>query len=206
MNMTIRALSLLLTAGLVTSIAGCAGAPGAAEEQTEEVTGAISEAICPPGVPVALTPPAGQTLKETLTGVGVQVYMCDATTAGGFIWSFVSPQANLLNDDGKLVGTHFIGPTWQGNDGSSVMGSKLAAATVDPTAIPWLLLQGASHGLENGRFSNVTSIQRLSTVGGLAPTDGCDSAHLGSIAQVPYTAQYVFYKAKPRGAVKQCGG
>jgi len=57
-----------------------------------------------------------------------------------------------------------------------------------------------------GRFSDVTSIQRLSTVGGLAPTDGCDAAHISSIAQVPYTAQYVFYKAKTRGAVKVCGG
>ena len=53
---------------------------------------------------------------------------------------FVAPQANLLNDDGRLVGTHFIGPTWRGNDGSSVVGQKVAAASVDPSAVPWLLL------------------------------------------------------------------
>jgi hypothetical protein len=132
--------------------------------------------------------------------------MCTQSAAGSFAWTFVAPQANLLNDDGKLIGTHFIGPTWQGNDGSSVVGQKVAGAVVDPSAIPWLLLNGISHGAESGRFSDVTSIQRLSTVGGLAPADGCDSAHIGSIAQVPYTAQYVFYKAKPRGAVKVCGG
>ena len=40
-----------------------------------------------------------------------------------------SAAGNLLNDDGKLIGTHFIGPTWQGNDGSSVVGAKTAAAT-----------------------------------------------------------------------------
>jgi len=40
----------------------------------------------------------------------------------------------------------------------------------------------------------------------LAPADGCDAAHPGAIAQVPYTAQYVFYRTKDHGSVKQCNG
>ena len=53
----------------------------------------------------------------------------------------------------------------------------------------------------------MTSIQRLSTVGGIAPAaTGCDGTKLGTIAQVPYTAQYFFYKTKAEGKVKQCGG
>jgi len=55
-----------------------------------------------------------------------------------------------------------------------------------------------------GKFSDVTSIQRLSTVGGIAPSTPCDSGNLGSISQVPYTAQYVLYKTKTRGKVVQC--
>jgi len=132
--------------------------------------------------------------------------MCTQGASGSFAWTFVAPQANLLSDEGRLVGTHFIGPTWQGNDGSAVVGQKVAAATVDTSAIPWLLLKGIPHGTERGRFSDVTSIQRLSTVGGLAPADACDGTHIGSIAQVPFSAQYVFYKAKLRGEVKVCGG
>ena len=58
----------------------------------------------------------------------------------------------------------------------------------------------------SGRFDDVTSIQRLSTVGGNAPTDGCDATHVGAIAQVPYSTDYVFYRAKPKGSVQQCGG
>jgi hypothetical protein len=186
---------------------GCASnVPAGSDESLEQSTEALSESICPGGVPAALTPGPGQTLKETFTGLGVQVYMCTQSASGAFAWTFVAPQANLLNDDGKLIGTHFIGPTWQGNDGSSVVGQKVAAATVDASAIPWLLLNGVSHSVESGRFSDVTAIQRLSTVGGLAPADGCDTAHIGSISQVPYSAQYVFYKAKTRGAVKVCGG
>jgi hypothetical protein len=203
-----RTLGCVVLGALVgSSMLGCAGnAAGGSDESIEQTTAAISESVCPPGVTAALTPAAGQTLKEVLSGVGVQVYMCTATASGAFAWTFVAPQANLLNDDGKLVGTHFIGPTWQGSDGSSVVGKKLAAVTVDASAIPWLLLDGVSHSSDTGRFSDVTSIQRLSTVGGLAPADGCDTDHIGALAQVPYSAEYVFYKAKTHGKVMVCGG
>lgn len=90
--------------------------------------------------------------------------------------------------------------------GIAVVGKKVAGVTVDPAAVPWLLLQGVSHSSESGRFDDVTSIQRLSTVGGNAPTDGCDATHVGAIAQVPYSTDYVFYRAKPKGSVQQCGG
>jgi hypothetical protein len=204
-----HALAFVSIAGLSSSLVGCSTADAAPEETLAQTSEAISTDICPAGVPATLVPAADQTLKSKLTGVGVQIYMCIAkTTPTGtaYTWTFVAPSANLLNDEGKLVGTHFIGPTWQGNDGSSVVGAKVAGASVDPSAVPWLLLQATSHSAESGRFDDVTSIQRLSTVGGNAPADGCDSSHVGSIAQIPYTAEYVFYRLKDHGAVKQCGG
>jgi hypothetical protein len=199
-------LAFVSVIGLTSALGGCAANGEAPEETLGQSTQAISTDVCPAGVPATLAPAADQTLKSTLTGIGVQIYMCNATLAGGFAWTFVGPQANLLNDDGKLVGTHFIGPTWQGNDGSSVVGAKKVAASVDPSALPWLLLDAVSHGTEEGRFSDVTTIQRLATVGGNAPPSGCDQAHLGSIAKVPYTAQYVFYRTTNEGTVKQCNG
>ncbi|MGE5815609.1 MAG: DUF3455 domain-containing protein [Acidobacteriota bacterium] len=40
-----------------------------------------------------------------------------------------------------------------------------------------------------------TFIQRLNTVGGLAPSTGCDlPTDIGNKAFVPYTADYFFYK------------
>jgi hypothetical protein len=45
-------------------------------------------------------------------------------------------------------------------------------------------------------MSDVTFIQRLDTVGGLAPTSACDAQHVGEVAGVEYTATYYFYRAK----------
>lgn len=191
-----------MSVGFVAS--GCTAEPPQTEEATSSEQ-ALSSEVCPAGVPATLAPAADQTIKASLSGVGVQIYICNAT-ASGFAWTFVAPQANLLDDCDKLVGTHFIGPTWQGNDGSSVAAAKVAGATVDPSAVPWLLLKATSNGPISGKFSDVTSIQRLSTVGGIAPSTPCDSSNLGSISQVPYTAQYVFYKTKTHGKVVQCNG
>lgn len=182
----------------------CSATPEASDSLASSAQ-ELSDCACPAGVPAAINPAADQTIKSSLQGIGVQIYMCNAT-ATGFAWTFVAPQANLYNDDGKLVGTHFIGPTWQANDGSTVVAARAAGATVDASAIPWLLLNATSHASVEGRFSDVTSIQRLSTVGGIAPTTPCDGSNLGSIAQVPYSAQYVLYKAKAHGKVSQCSG
>jgi len=190
--------------GLSLSLGACAAAPTASEDVTASEA-ALSTDVCPANVPAALTPAADQTIKASLLGVGVQIYICNAT-ATGFAWTFVAPQANLLDDCDKLVGTHFIGPTWQSNDGSSVAAAKVAGASVDASAVPWLLQTATGHGSVAGKFSDVTSIQRLSTVGGIAPTTPCDASNLGSISQVPYTAQYVLYKTKTHGKVVQCKG
>lgn len=200
---------VLLLSGLATlALAGCGAVT---PDASEGPAGLATEAdelraadVCPDGVPAALAPAADQTIKTAFNAVGVQVYMCNGL-ASGPAWTFVAPQANLMKDNGKFTATHFIGPTWQGNDGSSVTAAKTAGATVDPSAIPWLLLTATGHSSECGLFDDVTSIQRLSTVGGNAPATGCDADHLGAIAQVPYSAEYVFYKAKPSGKVQQCG-
>ena len=70
---------------------------------------------------------------------------------------------------------------------------------VDLEAIPWLLLEvvGADIGPAGGhRLTKTTYIQRVHTSGGLAPTTGCtQAADMRTRAFVPYTADYVFYKA-----------
>ena len=52
----------------------------------------------------------------------------------GFVWAFVAPRANLYNDHGKLIITHFAGPTWQAKDGSRVVG--LAEKKPSPSIAP----------------------------------------------------------------------
>ena len=44
-------------------------------------------------------------------------------------------------------------------------------------------------------MKDVTYIQRVNTRGGVAPAMPCDAMTKGSRTTVPYSADYVFYKA-----------
>jgi hypothetical protein len=207
MNIMHQKLVLLLAGLGVSALGGCAAEAVESEGSVGQESEAITSSICPEGVPASLAPAADQTIKGKHNAVGVQVYVCGTTPTNATpAWLFVNPQANLMTDSGRFVGTHFIGPVWQSHDGSSVTGAKAAGATVDPSALPWLLLNATGHADESGFFDDVTSIQRLATVGGNAPATGCDATTLGTILQVPYSAEYVFYKKKTKGKVVQCAG
>jgi hypothetical protein len=111
--------------------------------------------------------------------VGVQIYSCDGTG-----WNLVAPRANLFDDQGELIITHFAGPTWQATDESMVVGNAEASVSVDPTAIPWVRLSAAS--TTPGQLGNITNIQRIATAGGLAPpVADCDGIRVGTVAEVP---------------------
>jgi uncharacterized protein DUF3455 len=147
-------------------------------------------------VPSELQVPAGNSIFLVGHAVGVQIYGCTAT-AGGAAWTLLAPRADLYGDSGRLVATHFGGPTWQAIDGSRVVGKKEAGVTVDPTAIPWLKLSAAStaEGPDGERLLNTTFIQRVNTTGGLPPAAAqCDATAVGSQAEVPYTADYYFWR------------
>jgi len=174
----------------VIGAAGCAAhvdptEPVAAKQQTLSQSSNTT-------VPAVLAVPAGNRLQFFLDAEGVQIYFCKSPSLGVYAWTFDSPSATLFDKNGHVVGTHSRGPTWEFHDGSTVVGSKVAAFTADPTAIPELLLKAISH-TGDGRMSDVSFIQRLDTAGGLAPSTGCDADHLTQEADVPYTATYYFY-------------
>ena len=108
---------------------------------------------------------------------------------------FVAPEADLYDERGNLIGRHYAGPTWQATgDGSKVVGTvKTRADAPESGAIPWLLLSTKSVG-GSGYFSDVTSIQRVATHGGVAPGSACP--HDGLVARVNYTADYHFFSAR----------
>ena len=152
----------------------------------------------PPRIPAELRVPAGHEFQSRATGVGVQIYVWTAnpTNAALASWVFKAPHAVLFashkEERGELVGIHFAGPAWQDNDGSKVIAGRVASATIDSTAIPWLLLQATSTSGE-GNFTGTTYIQRLTTVGGLAPS--APGSTLGEESLVPYIADYHFFRA-----------
>ena len=151
-----------------------------------------SASTCGGELPAGLAVPAGNDLAFELQAEGVQVYAC-GETSGAFAWTFQAPEAKLLEPGGKPAGSHYAGPTWESSDGSKVAGAKVDGATPDPAAISWLLLRATSHG-GSGRMAGVTFVQRVRTAGGNAPAAGCDAAHAGAVARVPYRAVYCFYR------------
>jgi hypothetical protein len=159
--------------------------------------GACSTTPPVPTIPDALQPPSGERLLEVVAARGVQVYECRAKAgAVGHEWVFVAPEAELLDAQGRQVGKHYAGPHWEAADGSRIKG-HVKAKTDAPQAgaIPWLLLVTQAAG-PAGRYAAVTSIQRIRTVGGVAPTAACTAEELGRQAKVPYTADYrLFVKA-----------
>ncbi len=146
-------------------------------------------------VPPQLQPPAGEQLLLQVHAKGDQIYSCKADGAQ-FAWTLKAPDATLFDKDGKPFGKHFAGPSWEATDGSRVTGKAVAnAPSPDPDSIPWLLVNIVTHD-GNGVLSRATSIQRLNTKGGKAPSSGCDAAHSGQELRVPYTADYLFYAPK----------
>lgn len=121
---------------------------------------------------------------------GVQIYRWSGSS-----WVFVAPSARLFADAGGngVVGIHYAGPTWESNSGSKVVGAVLKRCPAAPNAIPWLLLRAVS-AEGPGVFNRVTHIQRVNTVGGNAPAGA--GTVVGETANVPYTAEYFFYRAQ----------
>ena len=145
-------------------------------------------------VPAALIPPDGNVETVSLHGIGSQIYISTprANDPTKFQWVLKAPAALLYNNGGHIMGSHYGGPTWESDNGSKVVGARIAAVgSPDPNAIPWLLLKGVSHD-GHGMFSEVTYIQRLDTQGGKAPSAAPTEA--GLEVSIPYTATYVFFE------------
>jgi hypothetical protein len=140
-----------------------------------------------PVVPPEIQVPHNNKVHFHGFGIGVQIY-----TWNGFSWGSPVPEATLFDNDGNVVAIHFAGPTWESNSGSKVLGAVVPPrVTVDPDAIPWLLLR-AVRTKGPGIFAATTYIQRVNTIGGNAPS--MDGVVIGQVARVPYTADYFFYR------------
>ena len=175
---------------------------------------AHAQNLTPPSVPDRLQVPEGNEVFLIGHAFGTQDYVCAASGAG-VAFVLTTPEAVLFDNPGRRVVNHFFSPnpveggtiraTWQSTRDSSVFwGQGIATATfltdpdfVAPNAIPWVLLSqaGVLVGVGGGDTLAVTSfVQRVNTVGGLAPSIGCSSPDdIGRTAFVPYEADYVFY-------------
>jgi len=149
---------------------------------------ALSVPALAQNLPAALDAP-GETIVVTLVAQGAQIYECRSAD-GKLAWAGREPIATLLLD-GKTVGRHYAGPSWEHIDSSTVVAKAAGSAPgATPKDIAWLKLTVVSQrGM--GLLSGVTTVQRINTAGG-ALSGSCDKA--GMIQSVAYSTDYVFLK------------
>ena len=175
---------------------------------------AHAQNLTPPSVPDRLQPLEGNEVFLIGHAFGTQDYVC-AASGSGVAFVLTTPEAVLFDNPARRIVNHYFSPnpveggtiraTWQSTRDSSVFWgsvSKVATSITDPDfvapdAIAWLLLSqaGVLEGVGGGTTLSVaTFVQRVNTVGGLAPSLGCNSpADIGKTAFVPYEADYVFF-------------
>jgi hypothetical protein len=153
------------------ALAGGAASVGAARAQLADAIAALDAA------PIL-----------TLHAEGAQVYECKTGSDGKLSWTFREPIAALMFE-GRTVGRHYAGPTWEHGDGSAVQAKVVGNAPGATAAdIPWLKLEVVeSRG--SGALAGADFVQRINTVGGVLH-GACEQA--GALHSVPYSADYVF--------------
>jgi hypothetical protein len=183
--------------------------------------------LTPPPTPDTITVPEGNSLYLVGHAFGSQGYTCLPTSTGGTAWNPTArPEATLFTDlfgSQFQIITHFqsinanpnagvIVPrsgnvTWQASLDSSrvwmvkkqgIDASSDVASCPNTGSIQCLLLQsvGNAKGPTGGNLlAKTTFIQRLNTNGGAVPASACAA---GQTELVPYTADYLFFRADKR--------
>jgi hypothetical protein len=135
---------------------------------------------------------SGETIVLQVHAEGAQVYECKADSGGRLNWQFREPIATLVAE-GKTIGRHYAGPSWE--IGASAVVGKVVGRAPGATSkdILWLKLNVAEQR-GGGPLKDVTTIQRINTKGGNLD-GGCDMA--GLFRAEPYAADYVFLRKAP---------
>lgn len=184
--------SLVLTTAAV-PLAGCGSELAVGPEDSAAIAATAPAAAAARTVDLGacgyLAAPQGSTLAFHAYATGAQVYRWNGQT-----WVFTGPDATLYADAAGtgVVGSHYGGPTWEAQAGGFVVAAMSKSCPVAPADVPWLLLD-VVRDEGPGVFSGVTHIQRVNTAGGRAPAGS--GSYAGEVRNVPYTAEYFFYRA-----------
>jgi hypothetical protein len=144
--------------------------------------------VCGAELPVSIAAP-NESIVMQVHAEGLQIYECRADPGGRLSWQFREPIAILMLN-GATIGRHYAGPKWE--IGKAIVSAKAVAKApgAGPKDIPWLKLEVlAQEG--DGPLRDVTTVQRINTVGGAA--DG-DCPKSGDMRPELYSADYVFLR------------
>jgi hypothetical protein len=166
-------------------------------------------------LPAMLQPAPDEVLQEVVTTRdGDETYICHRTpkppagmpiapvpgiSADGtqLLWTEVGPAAMLVDAEGDSIGTVAPADHFLAYDGSYVVGKTFAESPVKRNALTWARYTVkfvATPRPGDGRFANVSSIQRIDTTGGLPTDPSCKQE--GEHLFVPFTATYKIYRVK----------
>lgn len=218
MTVSTRAARLSIAAAALSALAACAGGPtigvgvgvgGARGGASVGVSGTVGGAgasgtggasgtpFSQAGLPAAVQVPPGHTVALETVGVGTVVYECRerAGMPGALAWTFVGPEATLMDRRGRSVGRYFGPPaTWVARDGSAITGTQVAEAPAAAGSLPLQLVKASPAASGSGTMTGVAYVQRVATQGGVAPERRCDAASRGQRETLRYRADYIFWK------------
>ena len=131
----------------------------------------------------------GDTVVLQVHAAGAQLYDCKADASGKLAWRFREPIASLMQD-GRTIGRHYAGPSWEVG-GSAIVGKGVGHAPGSSAKdVAWLKLDVVERRGE-GPLKDVTTVQRINTSGGNLE-GGCEVA--GDVRAEPYAADYLFLR------------
>ncbi|KAH7278855.1 hypothetical protein KP509_38G059400 [Ceratopteris richardii] len=158
-------------------------------------------------IPKNIQAPSGQTMHTVYFAKGLQHYSFNGSSwvlynATASLYSINHSNTTKLTVKREVVGQHYFlekadsqggQPTWETfvPSTSLVTARTLSKVSVDDRSITWNLLQATSHSGSGSLLGSVTYLQRIATMGGLAPTTS--AAQLGDVHSSRYSAIYVFY-------------
>lgn len=147
-----------------------------------------------------------QALSEVLTTRGDETYRCTRSKVGApgdvqgpntqLLWTEAGSEGTLVDSDRKSIGTVTPGGYFVAYDGSYVKTLLNGQSQVAANKLTWTRYKArydAAPRTGEGRFANVTAVQRIDTTGGLPPSYPCDLE--GSRLLVPFSATYMLYRA-----------
>ncbi len=182
-----RVAAIGTTLSAIAVLAACGAMPGG-----------MSKGFSQAGLPASIQVPAGHRVAMETVGKGDILYECrdKAGMPGQVEWTFVGPDARLMDRAGRQVGRYYGPPaTWESSDGSKLTATQLAVAPSGATSLPYQLVK-ANPAVGMGAMNGVTYIQRVALTGGVAPAAmPCTMANKGQRTTVPYQADYIFWKA-----------
>ena len=148
-----------------------------------------------PTLPLDIRVPAGHLAVLEARGIGELQYECQAVNRAPFQYAWLPRDRSIeLRDsaNNRIVLARSA-RNWLHRDGSELSVKEFIEVNNGDPNLP-LQRARVEPGNQPGALHNISYIQRIRTLGGLPSTRNCSSAELGMRVNVPYEADYVFWR------------